>query len=125
MQNCSAAHACRSVFNTPPVTRACAFCCSHFQACSRTHLINAVRDAWQHTPTHKRVWALAAPMILCNLSVPLVALISLAIPLSSAALALMQPSAQLDELARSYLYIRLFGLPAALATYALVGWLLV
>lgn len=158
---------------------------------------NALRDAWRHAPTHQRVWALAAPMILSNLSVPLVALvdsavighlphahqlaavavgaslytlltwavgflrmgttgfsaqaagrddggalrqvlvqglllgvllaallISLAIPLSSAALSLMNPSAQLDELARSYLHIRLFGLPAALATYALVGWLL-
>ena len=158
---------------------------------------NALRDAWRHAPTHQRVWALAAPMILSNLSVPLVALvdsavighlphahqlaavavgaslytlltwavgflrmgttgfsaqaagrddggalrqvlvqglllgvllaallISLAIPLSSAALSLMNPSEQLDELARSYLHIRLFGLPAALATYALVGWLL-
>lgn len=160
-------------------------------------MINALRDAWQHAPTHRQVWALAAPMILCNLSVPLVALvdsavighlphahqlaavavggslytlltwavgflrmgttgfsaqaagrkdggalrqvlvqglllgvllaallISLAIPLSSAALSLMNPSAQLDELARSYLHIRLLGLPAALTTYALVGWLL-
>ena len=160
-------------------------------------MLNALRDAWRHTPTHKRMWALAAPMILSNLSVPLVALvdsaviahlphahqlpavavggslytlltwavgflrmgttgfsaqaagrgdggmlrqvlaqslllggllavllISLALPLSSAALALMNPSAQLDELARHYLHIRLLGLPAALATYALVGWLL-
>jgi MATE family multidrug resistance protein len=30
---------------------------------------------WQHRPTHRRVWALAAPMILSNLSVPLVALV--------------------------------------------------
>jgi MATE family multidrug resistance protein len=51
-------------------------------------------------------------------------LISVAIPLSDAALGLMNPSAQLDELARSYLHIRLFGLPATLTTYALVGWLL-
>jgi MATE family multidrug resistance protein len=160
-------------------------------------VITALRDAWQHAPTHKRVWALAAPMILSNLSVPLVALvdsavighlphayqlaavavgsslytllvwtvgflrmgttgfsaqaagrndggalrqvllqglilgvllaallISVAIPLSDAALGLMNPSAQLDELARSYLHIRLLGLPAALTTYALVGWLL-
>ncbi|WP_341305367.1 MATE family efflux transporter [Pseudomonas sp. TMP25] len=159
--------------------------------------MSAVRDAWQHAPTHKRVWALAAPMILSNLSVPLVALvdsavighlphahqlaavavggslytllvwtvgflrmgttgfsaqaagrndggalrqillqglllggllaallIGLALPLSDAALKLMNPSVQLDELARSYLHIRLFGLPAALTTYALVGWLL-
>jgi MATE family multidrug resistance protein len=160
-------------------------------------VITALRDAWQHAPTHKRVWALAAPMILSNLSVPLVALvdsavighlphayqlaavavgsslytllvwtvgflrmgttgfsaqaagrndggalrqvllqglilgvllaallISVAIPLSDAALGLMNPSTQLDELARSYLHIRLLGLPAALTTYALVGWLL-
>jgi MATE family multidrug resistance protein len=34
-----------------------------------------LRDAWQHRPTQKRVWALAAPMLLCNLSVPLVTLV--------------------------------------------------
>ncbi len=154
-------------------------------------------DAWRHTPTQRKVWALAAPMILSNLSVPLVALVDsavighlphahqlaavavggslytlltwasgflrmgttgfaaqaagrsdgaalrqvllqalllgavlalllagLALPFADAALALMQPSAQLDELARHYLQIRLLGLPAALACYALVGWLL-
>ncbi|MGB4072353.1 MATE family efflux transporter [Pseudomonas sp.] len=157
----------------------------------------ALLDAWQHRPTQRKVWALAAPMILCNLSVPLVALVdsavighlphahqlaavavggslytlltwavgflrmgttgfaaqaagrndggalrqvllqglllgvtlavalsALAVPLSSAALSLMNPSGELDSLARSYLQIRLFGLPAALASYALVGWLL-
>ncbi|HSC82744.1 MAG TPA: MATE family efflux transporter [Pseudomonas sp.] len=36
-------------------------------------------DAWRHRPTHRRVWALAAPMILCNLSVPLVALVDSAV----------------------------------------------
>jgi multidrug resistance protein, MATE family len=155
------------------------------------------RDAWQHRPTQQRVWALAAPMMLCNLSVPLVTLIDsavvghlpqaqqlaavaiggslygllvgimgflrmgtsgfsaqacgrgdgallrqtllqglllalgwalliglLSLPFSDLALALMQPSAQLSELTRSYFYIRLLGLPAALANYALVGWLL-
>lgn len=30
---------------------------------------------WRHRPTHRRVWALAAPMILSNISVPLVALV--------------------------------------------------
>lgn len=30
---------------------------------------------WLHRPTHRRVWALAAPMILSNVSVPLVALV--------------------------------------------------
>ncbi|WP_339461080.1 MATE family efflux transporter [Pseudomonas sp. EA_105y_Pfl2_R69] len=159
--------------------------------------MSALLDAWQHQPTQRKVWALAAPMILSNLSVPLVALvdsavvghlphahqlaavavggslytlltwavgflrmgttgfsaqaagrgdgsalrqvllqglllggglalllIGLALPLSNAALGLMQPSANLDALARDYLHIRLFGLPAALATYALIGWLL-
>lgn len=159
--------------------------------------MSALLDAWQHRPTQRKVWALAAPMILCNLSVPLVALVDsavighlphahqlaavavggslygvligmviflrmattgfsaqaagrgdggalrqvllqalllggllaamlmlLALPLSGAALQLMQASAQLDELTRSYLHIRLLGLPAALASYVLVGWLL-
>ncbi|WP_439886416.1 MATE family efflux transporter [Pseudomonas sp. MBLB4123] len=159
--------------------------------------MSLLRDAWRHRPTHRRVWALAAPMILSNLSVPLVALVDsavvghlphahqlaavavgaslytllvwsvgflrmgstgfaaqaagredggalrqvllqglllggglalllslLALPLGSLALGLMQPSAQLDELARGYLQIRLLGLPAALASYALIGWLL-
>ncbi|MBX9753803.1 MAG: MATE family efflux transporter [Pseudomonadaceae bacterium] len=154
-------------------------------------------DAWRHRPTHQRVWALAAPMLLCNLSVPLVTLVDsavvghlpeaqqlaavaiggslygllvglmgflrmgtsgfsaqacgrgdgaqlrqtllqglllalgwalllglLSMPFSDLALSLMQPSAQLDELARSYFYIRMLGLPAALANYALIGWLL-
>lgn len=31
--------------------------------------------AWRHTPTHARVWALAVPMILSNLTVPMVALV--------------------------------------------------
>jgi MATE family multidrug resistance protein len=37
--------------------------------------MSALLDAWRHAPTHRRVWALAAPMILSNLSVPLVALV--------------------------------------------------
>lgn len=155
------------------------------------------RDAWRHMPTQRRVWALAAPMILSNLSVPLVALVDsavvghlphahqlgaaavggslytllvwtfgflrmgstgfaaqacgrgdggalrrvlaqglllgaalallcalLAVPLLPLALGLMQPGAALDALARDYLQIRLLGLPAALASYALIGWLL-
>jgi MATE family multidrug resistance protein len=155
------------------------------------------RDAWCHRPTHRRVWALAAPMILSNLSTPLVALVDtavvghlphahqlaavavggglyvlivgllsflrmgttgfaaqacgrgdgatlrqvlaqglllalllaltlgmLAVPFSRFALSLMSPSAELDELTRDFLRIRLFGLPAVLAHYTLVGWLL-
>ena len=48
----------------------------------------------------------------------------LAVPLLPLALGLMQPGAELDALARDYLHIRLLGLPAALASYALIGWLL-
>ncbi|VVO19248.1 DNA damage-inducible protein F [Pseudomonas fluorescens] len=152
---------------------------------------------WRHRPTHRRVWALAAPMILSNISVPLVALVdsmvighlphahqlgavavgaslytflawamgflrmgttgfaaqaaghndgaalrqillqglllalglamvlgTVGIPLSHLALEWMQPSAELNQLTREFFHTRLFGLPAALATYALVGWFL-
>ncbi|MBD1601506.1 MATE family efflux transporter [Pseudomonas typographi] len=34
---------------------------------------------WKHRPTHRRVWALAGPMILSNISVPLVALVDSAV----------------------------------------------
>lgn len=159
--------------------------------------MSTLHDAWRHAPTQRRVWALAGPMILSNLSVPLVALVDsavvghlphahqlgatavggslytllvwtfgflrmgttgfaaqacgrgdggalrqvltqglllagglallcslLVVPLLPALLALMQPGAELSSLAREYLHIRLFGLPAALASYALIGWLL-
>ncbi|PJI48643.1 MAG: MATE family efflux transporter [Pseudomonas sp.] len=159
--------------------------------------MNPLLEAWRHSPTHRRVWALAAPMILSNVSVPLVTLVDsavvghlphahqlaavavggglytllvgvlgflrmgttgfaaqaagrddggalrrilgqglllalglalllglLALPLTDPALALMQPSAELGSLAREFFHIRLFGLPAALSTYALVGWFL-
>ncbi|QVN07844.1 MATE family efflux transporter [Pseudomonas rhodesiae] len=152
---------------------------------------------WRDRPTHRRVWALAAPMILSNISVPLVALVdsmvighlphahqlgavavgaslytflawamgflrmgstgfaaqaagrkdgaalrqillqglllalglaillgTVGIPLSHTALEWMQPSAQLNQLTRDFFHTRLFGLPAALASYALVGWFL-
>ncbi|MDG9881254.1 MATE family efflux transporter [Pseudomonas sp. GD04058] len=152
---------------------------------------------WRHRPTHHKVWALAAPMILSNISVPLVALVDstvighlphahqlgsvavgaslytllvgvlgflrmgstgfaaqaagrsdgdglrqvlvqglglalffalalglLAIPLSHLALGLMQPGAELAQGTRDFFTTRLLGLPAALATYALVGWFL-
>ncbi|OLS60922.1 MATE family efflux transporter [Pseudomonas putida] len=152
---------------------------------------------WRHRPTHHKVWALAAPMILSNISVPLVALVDstvighlphahqlgsvavgaslytllvgvlgflrmgstgfaaqaagrsdgdglrqvlvqglslallfaltlglLAIPLSHLALGLMQPGAELEQGTRDFFSTRLLGLPAALATYALVGWFL-
>ncbi len=152
---------------------------------------------WRDRSTHRRVWALAAPMILSNISVPLVALVDsavighlphahqlgavavgaslysllawamgflrmgstgfaaqaagrndgaglrqillqglllallfsallglLAIPFSHAALSLMQPSAALEQTTHDFFQTRLFGLPAALASFALVGWFL-
>lgn len=152
---------------------------------------------WRDRPTHRRVWALAAPMMLSNISVPLVALVdstvighlphahqlgavavgaslyiflawmmgflrmgttgfaaqaagredgtalrqillqglllsvllsmllgAIAAPFSSLALSVMQPSAELHALALDFFHIRLLGLPAALASYALVGWFL-
>ncbi len=39
-------------------------------------------------------------------------------------LALMRPSAELQAVATGYLHVRLFGLPAALGNYALMGWFL-
>lgn len=158
---------------------------------------NTLLDDWRHAPTQRRVWALTLPMLLSNLSVPLVALVDTAVighlshahqlgaaavgaslysllvwccgflrmgttgfaaqasgrgdgaalrqlllqagllslllaltlglaavPLSGVALGLMEPSAALDALAREYFHIRLLGLPAMLASQALIGWFL-
>jgi MATE family multidrug resistance protein len=41
--------------------------------------MNRLLDAWKHTPTHRQVRALAIPMILSNLSVPMVALVDSAV----------------------------------------------
>ncbi|MBF8795213.1 MATE family efflux transporter [Pseudomonas monteilii] len=152
---------------------------------------------WHHRLTHRKVWALAAPMILSNISVPLVALVDstvighlphahqlgavavgatlftfmvglmgflrmgstgfaaqaagradgaalrqvlvqglllalvlataiglLAIPFSQLALHAMAPSAALQQATEAFFHTRLLGLPAALASYALVGWFL-
>jgi len=152
---------------------------------------------WRDRATHRRVWALAAPMILSNISVPLVALVdstvighlphahqlgavavgsslyiylawmmgflrmgttgfaaqaagrndgtalrqillqglllglvlslflaAIAIPFSGVALSVMQPSAELHDMTLAFFHNRLFGLPASLASYALVGWFL-
>lgn len=152
---------------------------------------------WRQRVTHRKVWALAAPMILSNISVPLVALVDSAVighlpyahqlgavavggtlysflawamgflrmgttgfaaqaagrndgaalrqvllqglllamgfavllgliglPFQHLALEMMQPSPDLNELTRDFFHTRLFGLPAALANYALVGWFL-
>ncbi|NBA95086.1 MATE family efflux transporter [Pseudomonas sp. R5(2019)] len=152
---------------------------------------------WRDRPTHRKVWALAAPMILSNISVPLVALVDsavvghlphahqlgavavgaslysflawamgflrmgstgfaaqavgrndgaglrqvlvqglllamlfalliglLALPFSHLALSLMQPSAALEQTTHDFFQTRLLGLPAVLASFALVGWFL-
>lgn len=42
-------------------------------------MLKNIMDAWRHRPTHHRVWALAIPMILSNLTVPLVALVDSAV----------------------------------------------
>ncbi|WP_295470678.1 MATE family efflux transporter [uncultured Pseudomonas sp.] len=152
---------------------------------------------WRHRPTHRRVWGLATPMILSNISVPLVALVDstvighlphahqlgavavgstlygflasglvclrmgatgfaaqaagrddgaalrrillqglllaffmalglavLALPFSQVAMHVMQPSEQLHQLTLDFFQARLYGLPATLASFALVGWFL-
>ena len=48
----------------------------------------------------------------------------LALPLLGPLLHVMKPSAGLDALTRSYIHIRLLGLPAALINAALIGWFL-
>lgn len=159
--------------------------------------MSALSTDWHDRRTHRKVWALAAPMILSNISVPLVALVDstvighlphahqlgavavgstlftfmvglmgflrmgstgfaaqaagrsdgaalrqvlvqglllalafalliglLAIPFNQLALQAMQPSAALHQSTEDFFHTRLLGLPAALASYALVGWFL-
>ncbi|PZW73538.1 MATE family multidrug resistance protein [Pseudomonas sp. 2848] len=159
--------------------------------------MSSLSTAWRNRPTHHKVWALAAPMILSNISVPLVALVDstvighlphahqlgavavgatlftfmvgllgflrmgstgfaaqaagradgaalrqvlvqglllalafavliglLALPFSQLALQAMQPSEALHASTEAFFHTRLLGLPAALASYALVGWFL-
>ncbi|CAG8869473.1 DNA damage-inducible protein F [Pseudomonas fluorescens] len=156
-----------------------------------------VSTDWRDRATHRKVWGLAAPMILSNISVPLVALVDstvighlphahqlgavavgatlftfmmgmmgflrmgstgfaaqaagradgaalrqvlvqglllalvfaivlglVALPFSQLALQLMDPSAALHQSTEDFFHTRLLGLPAALASYALVGWFL-
>lgn len=163
----------------------------------RSLMTARVLQDWLHRPTQRRVWALAMPMIVSNLSVPLVTMVDstvaghlphaqqlaavvvgsavytmavwvcgflrmgttgfaaqasgrgdggmlrrvllqslllaallavlltvLAVPALPSVMAMMKPSAGLDALALGYLHLRLFGLPAALASYALIGWFL-
>lgn len=42
-------------------------------------MMKQIAHAWRHGPTHVRVWALAVPMILSNLTIPLVALVDSAV----------------------------------------------
>ncbi|WP_462401415.1 MATE family efflux transporter [Pseudomonas sp. Marseille-QA0332] len=159
--------------------------------------MSLLRADWRDRATHRKVWGLAAPMILSNVSVPLVALVDstvighlphahqlgavavgatlftfivglmgflrmgstgfaaqaagradgaalrqvlvqglllalffasviaiLAAPFSRLALHLMQPSLALHQATETFFQTRLLGLPAALASYALVGWFL-
>lgn len=156
-----------------------------------------VSNDWRDRATHRKVWGLAAPMILSNISVPLVALVDstvvghlphahqlgavavgatlftfmmgmmgflrmgstgfaaqaagradgaalrqvlvqglllalafaallglVALPFSQLALQLIDPSAALHQSTEDFFHTRLLGLPAALASYALVGWFL-
>jgi len=46
------------------------------------------------------------------------------LPFLHLAIQMMQPSEDLNALTQTFFHTRLFGLPAALATYALVGWFL-
>jgi MATE family multidrug resistance protein len=159
--------------------------------------MNPIPNDWRHRPTHRRVWALAAPMILSNLSIPLVTLVDSAVighlphahqlgavavggslygllawsmgflrmgatgfaaqaagrsdghglrqvlaqglilavlfavalallaqPFVTGSLQLMRPSPDLIQHTLDFFYTRLWGLPAALGSYALVGWFL-
>ncbi|TEA77249.1 MATE family efflux transporter [Allopusillimonas ginsengisoli] len=47
-----------------------------------------------------------------------------ALPLATVAFDIMKPSPELETLAHQFFRIRLFGLPATLTQYALIGWLL-
>ncbi|WP_459746918.1 MATE family efflux transporter [Pseudomonas sp. 3A(2025)] len=51
-------------------------------------------------------------------------LAALAVPFSHLALGLMQPSAELQQSALAFFHTRLYGLPATLASFALIGWFL-
>jgi len=159
--------------------------------------MSRLSNDWRDRATHRKVWGLAAPMILSNISVPLVALVDstvighlphahqlgavavgatlftfmmgmmgflrmgstgfaaqaagradgaalrqvlvqglllalvfalllglLALPFSQLALQLIDPSAALHQSTEAFFHTRLLGLPAALASYALVGWFL-
>lgn len=161
------------------------------------NFITQLQLAWRHWPTHRKVWALAVPMILSNLTIPLVTLVDSSVvghlphahqlgavavgasfysvmasltmflrmtttgfaaqaagqrndtllqrillqslimalglalllailsePFLQLGLLVMNPSDELRAMASSFFHIRLFGLPATLTQYALVGWLL-
>ena len=65
--------------SSPPRWRAAATHTSRYGRGVILRPMSVLLDAWRHTPTHRKVWALAAPMILSNLSVPLVTLVDTAV----------------------------------------------
>lgn len=69
------------------------------------------------------VRAALARAVLIGLAIS-VALVVLQLPIAFAAFALVKASPEVEELARGYFHIRVFGAPAALAGYAFLGWFL-
>ena len=67
------------------------------------------------------VWRILGRSLVLALALGL-ALTLLAYPLSTLAVALMSPSETVGNLAESYCRIRMLSAPAALASYAVVGW---
>lgn len=61
------------ILNTPAIIM------SRFPAAGTHSMLSRLLENWRHRPTHRRVWALATPMIVSNLSVPLVALVDTAV----------------------------------------------
>lgn len=66
--------------------------------------------------------ALARPMLLAGAFA--LAILLLQWPIAELAFGLIGPSAAVDSLGRIYFEIRIWGAPATLMTYALLGWLL-
>jgi len=50
--------------------------------------------------------------------------IALQLPIALAAFGIIEASAKVEGLARTYLFIRIWGAPAALANYVAIGWLI-
>jgi len=69
------------------------------------------------------VRATLARALLIGLAIGIAVLV-LQIPVALAAFAMIEASAEVEELARAYFSIRVFGAPAALCGYAFLGWFL-